>query len=108
LGHCQIVYITNERKREYSDRLLGGCAVAQKIRYHDAELTINASGNIMIAVTSLDGRPYIKKGGKDKTYIGTFRGGFGNPFDVSTESHKPLADDITSGICASLQKKGLT
>src|SRR3972149_101380 len=85
---------------------LGGCAVGQKIGYHDAELAINASGNTMIAVTSLDGRPYVKSGEKDKTYIGTFRGGFGNPFNVSTESQKPLADDITSVICASLQKKG--
>ena len=87
---------------------LGGCAVSQKIRYHDAEPAINASGNITIAVASLDSRPYIKTGEKEKTYIGTFRGGFGNPFDVSTESQKPLADDITSVICASLQKKGLT
>jgi hypothetical protein len=85
---------------------LGGCAVGQKIRYHDAELAINASGDTMIAVTCLDGRPYIKSGEKDKTYIGNFRGGFGNPFNVSTESQKPLADDITSVICASLQKKG--
>ena len=85
---------------------LGGCAVGQQIRYHDADLTLNASGNTPVAVASVDGRPYIKSGEKEKTYIGTFRGGFGNPFNVSTESGKPLADDMSSVICASLKKKG--
>lgn len=85
---------------------LGGCAVGQKIPYHDAGLELDASGNIMVAVTAQDSRSYVKDGEKDRMYVGNFRGGFGNPFDVSTESGKPLADDMTSVICASLVRKG--
>lgn len=85
---------------------LGGCAVGQKIPYHNAGLELDASGNIMVAVTAQDSRSYVKDGEKDRLYVGNFRGGFGNPFDVSTESGKPLADDMTSVICASLVRKG--
>jgi len=86
--------------------VLGGCAVGQQIRYHDAQPELSASGNSMVAVTSVDHRPYIKDGEKDKNYVGNFRGGFGNPFNVSTESGKPLADEMASVICAALKKKG--
>lgn len=85
---------------------LAGCGVGQKIQYHDTELELKASGNTMVAVAALDGRPYIKDGEKDKTYVGNLRGGFENPFNLSTVSGKPLADDMTSVICASLKKKG--
>jgi len=85
---------------------LGGCAAGQQIRYHDTELDLGASGNATVAVTSQDNRNYIKNGEKERNYVGNFRGGFGNPFNVSTESGKPLADDTSSVICAALKKKG--
>lgn len=85
---------------------LGGCAVGQQIRYHDTELDLNASNTTSVAVATQDNRPYVKDGEKDRSYVGNFRGGFGNPFDVTTASGKPLADDMTSVICTSLQKKG--
>jgi hypothetical protein len=85
---------------------LGGCAVGQKIRYNDAGLELNASGNIQVAVATQDCRAYVKDGEKDRMYVGNFRGGFGNPWDLSTESGKPLADDMSTVICASLEKKG--
>lgn len=34
------------------------------------------------------------------------RGGWGNPFNVTTASGKPLAEDITTSICNSLSSKG--
>jgi len=86
--------------------VMSGCAVGQRISYHETELGLNASGSSQVAVASLDSRPYVKNGEKDKTYVGNLRGGFGNPFNLSTESGKPLADDMTSVICASLKKKG--
>ena len=87
---------------------LGGCAVGQQIRYHDTELDLNASSNTIVAVTTQDYRPYVKDGEKDRSYVGNFRGGYGNPFNVTTESGKPLADDMTSVICTSFRKKGVT
>lgn len=86
--------------------LLGGCAVGQRISYNDTELELQASGTSMVAVTTVDNRPYVKDGEKDKDYVGKFRGGYGNPWNVGTESGKPLADDMSSVICAALEKKG--
>lgn len=86
--------------------LLSGCAVGQKVRYHDADLNLSASGNSRIAVAALDSRPYVKSGEKERTYVGNLRGGFGNPFNLTTESGNPLTDDMTSVICASFKKKG--
>lgn len=86
---------------------LGGCAVGQKISYHDTALSLQASGSGRVAVASLDHRPYVKDGEKERNYVGNLRGGFGNPFNLSTESGKPLTEDINSVICASFKKKGV-
>jgi hypothetical protein len=88
--------------------LLGGCAIGQKISYNDTGLELKAAGNIQVAVASQDSRPYIKDGEKDRSYVGKMRGGFGNPFNVNTESGKPLADDMSSVICSSLKQKGFS
>lgn len=85
-----------------------GCAVGQKIQYHATQLDLKAAGTCIVAVTALDDRAYVKNGEKDGTYVGTFRGGFGNPWNVTTESGKPLAEDMTEVLCASLKAKGFT
>jgi hypothetical protein len=85
---------------------LGGCAVGQKIRYSDVSLALAAEGNQVVAVSTHDNRSYVKDGEKKQTYIGTLRGGYGNPFDVTTESAKPLAFDMNGVMCASLKNKG--
>lgn len=87
---------------------LSGCAVGQTFHYHDATLEVKASGNTSVAVASVDNRPYVKAAEKEPTYVGNLRGGFGNPFNVTTDSGKPLADDMSSVICASLRSKGFT
>jgi hypothetical protein len=86
--------------------LATGCAVGQKIRYNAIPLDLKASGSYVVAVSALDHRSYVRNGQKDPSYIGTFRGGFGNPWNVTTESGKPFADDITGVLCASLKTKG--
>jgi hypothetical protein len=91
-----------------SGLLLSGCAVGQKISYNDEGLDLKATGNIQVAVASQDIRPYIKDGERDRSYVGKFRGGFGNPFNVNTESGKPFADDMSSVICSSLKQKGFS
>jgi hypothetical protein len=44
----------------------------------------------------------------DKTpdFVGLQRGGFGNPFDVNTESGRPLADDFSNAVAAALSRRG--
>lgn len=85
-----------------------GCAVGQGIKYHDVGVSLNSQGTSTVAVSTLDSRNYVTDGEKDPSFIGTFRGGFGNPFDVSTESENPLAKDMTMEICSSLGTAGFT
>ena len=86
--------------------LCTGCAVGQKFRYSPMALDLKASGTCVIAVSALDDRPYVKNSEKTPAYVGTLRGGFGNPWDVMTESGKPLSEDVTDVLCASLKTKG--
>ena len=39
-------------------------------------------------------------------YVGMTRGGFGNPFSVTTQSKKPLAEDMANAIAAELNRAG--
>lgn len=86
--------------------LATGCVARQQVRYHDAALELKASARSLVAVAAHDNRSYVKNGEKEKNYAGNFRGGFGNPFNVTTESGRPLADDMASVICAAFVKKG--
>lgn len=83
-----------------------GCAFGNKHRYRDADVALQASGATAVVVAVTDQRPYILDGDKRPDFVGLQRGGYGNPFDVTTESGKPLADDMASSICAALTKKG--
>src|SRR3546814_3451094 len=87
--------------------LLGGCAVGNTHRYDlgDAHFQVNSSKSIAVAV--VDVRPYVLDGDKAPDFSGLMRGGFGNPFDVTTDSGQPLAADFTASIVAALQRDGI-
>jgi hypothetical protein len=88
--------------------VLGGCAVGVTHRYHDtmADLAARPAGVVAVAVAVRDARPYVLDGDKPPTFVGLSRGGYGNPFDVSTESGAPLADDMARVICNALERRG--
>jgi len=86
--------------------LFGGCAVGQKYSYHNTVAEIAATGTQSISVATSDQRPYVLSGKKSPDVVGLLRGGYGNPFNVTTESGRPLADDITQTVVSSLTKKG--
>jgi hypothetical protein len=86
--------------------ILTSCAVGNQHSYHDTIANIAVSGNITVAATTHDQREYIVSGQSPLNYVGMQRGGFGNPFNVTTASGKPLAEDITTSICHSLSVKG--
>jgi hypothetical protein len=86
--------------------LFMGCAVGQKYNYGDVIGELSASGNKAVGVATHDERSYILSGEKDPDYVGTLRGGFGNPFNVKTRSGQPLSDDMSQAIASSLSKKG--
>jgi hypothetical protein len=85
---------------------LGGCAYGVKHDYQQA-LDIGIATSASVAVGTLDRRPYVLDGQKGPTFVGLSRGGFGNPFDVTTQSGQPLASDISGAIAASLKSKGV-
>jgi hypothetical protein len=58
--------------------LVGGCAVGQTINYHDAVLGLAASAPISLAIAVQDQRAEIARGDEPPTFVGWFRGGWGN------------------------------
>ncbi len=86
--------------------LLTGCVVGQKYNYNSIVGDFSVSGNKPIGVATHDQRPYVLSGTKGPDVVGVLRGGYGNPFNVTTESGHPLADDMTEVIASSLSKKG--
>jgi hypothetical protein len=87
--------------------LLGGCAVGNSHRYDlgDAELQVESSKTVAVAV--VDARPYVLSGDKTPNFSGLMRGGFGNPFDVTTDSGRALAEDLTISIVSALKRDGV-
>jgi len=83
--------------------LCGGC---YKQSYDEVVPNIKAISNRSIVVATHDQRPYIVSGEAKPEVVGIKRGGYGNPFLVSTASGRPLADDMTKVICNGLQRKG--
>ncbi|EFI33481.1 conserved hypothetical protein [Desulfonatronospira thiodismutans ASO3-1] len=86
--------------------VLLGCAFGNKHSYHDAIANINIENTIAVAVTAHDQRAYIVSGNKDPDFVGLQRGGYGNPFDVKTESGNSLADDMSKSLANSLVERG--
>lgn len=86
--------------------LLSACAVGNRHRYHDTFADINITGVIAIAVTTHDRRDYVVSGKKCPNFVGLQRGGYGNPFDINTDSGNALAYDMTQSLTNSLSRKG--
>ncbi len=86
--------------------ILSACAFGNKHSYHDVFANLESKGTLVVALTSHDQRDYVLSENKDPVFVGIQRGGYGNPFDVLTESGNPLAHDITESVSNSLSKNG--
>ncbi len=86
--------------------LSSGCAVGNTHSYHDVLANLSYQGTRKVAVGTEDQRPYILNGDKGPQFVGLSRGGYGNPFNVTTTSGKPLADDLSAALESSLDAKG--
>lgn len=86
--------------------LLGACAVGNQHAYQNVTADLTTAGPGRIAVATHDQRPYVVQKVKGPHFVGLSRGGYGIPFDVTTEGDRPLADAITRAISNSLEKKG--
>jgi hypothetical protein len=83
-----------------------GCAFGHKYNYHEVVPNLRAEGSGHITVATHDQRPYVMSGSQGPHFVGLTRGGYGNPFNVGTQSGRPLAEDMTQALCHALQKKG--
>ena len=91
--------------------LLGGCAVGRSYNFSDAAINMPgpaASASSTIAIAVQDKRAYVISGGKPEHFVGLMRGGYGNPFDVNTQSGGPLAVEMRDSLAKSLKGKGYT
>jgi len=53
-----------------------------------------------------DRRPYVRNAEKKEDFVGLMRGGFGNPWDITTDSKQPMAIDLRGAMAAALTKRG--
>ena len=88
--------------------LMSGCAVGNRYSYDSGELILPVNGSGEIGLLVLDQRTYVLSGDKDPSFVGLQRGGFGNPFDVKTQSGKPLAEEMQSRLARGLEAHGFS
>ena len=88
--------------------LLGACAVGRTYDYKQfpLELPVAQVSSQPIALAVHDRRPYVVSGGKQESFVGLRRGGFGNPFDMHTTGRIPFSDDFRETLAAPLKRKG--
>lgn len=87
--------------------VLSGCAVGVKHDYSSAQPRFEAANTTGLVVGAQDRRPYVLDGNKDPKFAGLSRGGFGNTFDIATQSGAPLADDFAKVIASALKARGI-
>jgi len=87
--------------------LLSACAIGNKYDYRAVPPELLARSSAAVAVGVHDKRLYIVTNDKRPDFVGLQRGGFGNPFDVTTRSGGALADDFAQSIVDALGKNGV-
>jgi hypothetical protein len=88
--------------------VLGACAVGNEYDYGAASATLRAETDRSVSATVIDYRPYVLSGKKSPSFVGLHRGGFGNPFDVTTKSGRGLSEDLTDVLVRALDAQGIT
>jgi uncharacterized lipoprotein YajG len=87
--------------------LLTGCVAGQTLDFgHTPAQSPQVGKNVSVIVSVKDNRPYIVNGEKGPSFIGIYRGGFGNTFDVKTGSKQPFAGDVKRDLSADLKALG--
>lgn len=87
--------------------LLSGCVAGQNIKMdYTPHQNNSADSGIVVRTVVSDERDYIRNGNKDPWYIGHYRAGFGNTWDVSTFQKVPLAEQITRDLKEDLANLG--
>lgn len=86
---------------------VSACAIGNQHQYSGVVPNVAAQTTQSLAIGVQDRRAYILDGTKKENFVGVQRGGFGNPFDVTTTTDGPLAIDVRDSIAASFKNKGV-
>jgi len=84
---------------------LSACAVGNTYDYRTTAPSLSASAARSLTVGVLDQRPYVLSGNKAPSFVGLQRGGYGNPWNVSTVSGAPLGDDFANMVANAYKAK---
>lgn len=85
-----------------------GCAIGNRYDYQQIDISLPVKGSGVVGLGVVENRGYVVSGNKGPDFIGLQRGGFGNPFDVTTDSGKPLVDDMSTSLTNALTRSGFT
>ena len=85
---------------------LVSCAVGNTYDYSRASVDLAVQGHSELGLAVIDQRPYILSGDKEPNFVGLQRGGFGNPFNVRTQSGRALAIEMAEAMATELEDNG--
>ena len=85
-----------------------GCAAGQTLSmdYQATTELVAPAGAMPVDVKVEDKRDFVVSGDKPDYYIGHYRAGFGNPWDVTTEGREPLAEIMEADLVEELEALG--
>lgn len=87
--------------------VLSGCVAGQSIKLdHEPTEDAKVSNSVSVAVNVADERSYVVNGKEPVDYIGQYRAGLGNTWNVTTKSKEPLATVFAKDIEQELQTLG--
>lgn len=87
--------------------LLTGCVAGQQIKFGDLPMgNQDAPLGITVLVKVDDNRDFVRSGNKTPAYIGHYRAGLGNPWDVNTHQKKALAEIFREDLERELKSLG--
>ena len=86
---------------------LSGCVVGRKHDFREAQAVLDYHGQ-PLALGVQDLRSYVVSGDKGEDFAGLARSGYGIPYDIGTESNRPLAQEMADVIAAALRGSGAT
>lgn len=85
-----------------------GCAVGNQYDYASSPivLPLKSTDSETLILHVQDLRPYVLNGKKKPNFVGIQRGGYGNPFDVTTTTGRPMTEDMADAMQNGLQNAG--
>jgi hypothetical protein len=87
---------------------LSGCVAGQTLNYDYTPTTAVDKASGAVSVVVRDERTYVKDGNKGADYVGHYRAGFGNTWDVTTKGGTAFADVLARDIREEVESLGFT